>query len=289
MARWWTTNSASFSLSKLRFCPPEKTHDEGVLISENRIGGGTGVIGCFALTQDKNPLPSSALNGGSVVLLLFGPPGCGKGTQSRLIVNWLRIPAISTGEMLRAEVQTGSELGRVAQSIMSSGGLVSDDLVNRMLACRIARPDCESGFLLDGYPRTLEQAEYLDQLLEARRLPRPIVLHLDVPADALVARMISRRQCPQCSRVYNLLHQPPRVEGLCDDDGTALVTRKDDQESVFRERLRAYDDLTRPVLAYYHDYNYHQIRGDRSPAYIFEEISGVLEKVLSRNGHQAVK
>ncbi len=221
-----------------------------------------------------------------MVLLLFGPPGCGKGTQARLISNLLKIPSISTGDMLRAEMQSGSELGKRAQVIMSSGGLVDDSIVNQMLACRIARAECREGFLLDGYPRTVEQAEFLDALLVERGLPGAVVLHLDVPEDALVGRMTSRRQCPQCSRVYNLLHQPPRAAGLCDDCDIALITRKDDREDVFRERLRTYDDITRPVLAHYHDHEYYQIRGDRSPQYIFEEITGVLERVM--NGQQLV-
>ena len=219
-----------------------------------------------------------------MVFLLFGPPGSGKGTQSRMITNWLEIPSISTGDMLRAEIQAASELGKAAQSIMAAGGLVGDDLVNKMLAQRISRPDCEHGFLLDGYPRTVQQAEYLDQLLAARGLPKPVVLHLDVPLDALVGRMTSRRQCPKCGRIYNLLHQPPKNAGVCDDDGTALVTRKDDQEDVVMDRIRTYEKVTRPVLSHYQDQKYYQIRGDRSPAYIFEEITGVLDPLVSQNG-----
>jgi adenylate kinase len=222
-----------------------------------------------------------------VVLLLFGPPGSGKGTQSRLITSWLGIPAISTGDMLRSEIQAGTALGEAAKSIMTSGGLVGDDLVNKMLAQRIAQPDCERGFLLDGYPRTVQQAEFLDSLICQRGLPKPIILHLDVPMDALIGRMTSRRQCPKCGRIYNLLHQPPKKSGFCDDDGCALATRKDDQEDVVRERIRTYDELTRPVLAYYQDRNYHQIRGDRSPGYIFEEITGILEPLVSKNGASA--
>jgi len=222
-----------------------------------------------------------------VVLLLFGPPGSGKGTQSRLITNWLGIPAISTGDMLRAEIQAGTELGNAARSIMASGGLVSDDLVNKMLARRVAQPDCQRGFLLDGYPRTLQQAEYFDALVKERGLPKPIILHLDVPTDALIGRLTSRRQCPKCGRIYNLLHQPPKKAGVCDDDGTPLVTRKDDQEDVVRDRLRTYDELTRPVLAYYQDRNYYQIRGDRSPSYIFEVITGILEPLVSKDGASA--
>jgi adenylate kinase len=219
-----------------------------------------------------------------VVLLLFGPPGSGKGTQSRLIANWLGIPAISTGDMLRAEIQAGTALGEAARSIMASGGLVGDDLVNEMLRNRVSQPDSNKGFLLDGYPRTLEQAQFLDRLLDQRHCSKPFILHLDVPMDALVGRLTSRRQCPTCGRIYNLLHQPPKSAGICDDDGTALITRKDDLEEVVRERLRTYDSVSRPVLAHYQDGYYYQIRGDRSPGYIFEEITGILEPYASRNG-----
>ena len=219
-----------------------------------------------------------------MVLLLFGPPGSGKGTQSGKISQWLGIPAISTGDMLREEIKAGSALGKAAKSIMSGGGLVSDDLVNRMLAERVSAPDCAHGFLLDGYPRTVEQAEYLDQVLTDQQFEAPIILHLDVPMDALVGRLTSRRQCPQCKRIYNLLQMPPKMPGICDDDGTPLTTRKDDQEEVVKERIRTYDEMTRPVLAHYQDRNYYQIRGDRSPGYIFEEISGILEPLVSKNG-----
>jgi adenylate kinase len=219
-----------------------------------------------------------------LVLLLFGPPGSGKGTQAGKISHWLGIPAISTGDMLREEIKAGTALGKAVKSIMSSGGLAGDDLVNRMLAQRVSATDCAHGFLLDGYPRTVEQAEYLDEVLAERQLQSPIVLHLDVPMDALVGRLTSRRQCPSCKRIYNLLHQPPKKAGICDDDGTPLITRKDDSEDVVTERIRTYDDVTRPVLAFYQDRTYHQIRGDRSPGYIFEEITGILEPVVAKNG-----
>jgi adenylate kinase len=186
--------------------------------------------------------------------------------------------------MLREEIKAASELGNAAKSIMASGGLVDDDLVNQMLANRVAQPDCAHGFLLDGFPRTVEQAEYLDGVLNQHHFQAPVVLHLDVPMDALIGRLTSRRQCPVCRRIYNLLHQPPKVAGVCDDDGTPLITRKDDSEDVAKERIRTYDEWTRPVLAYYQDRKYHQIRGDRSPAYIFEVITGILEPVVSKNG-----
>jgi len=191
--------------------------------------------------------------------------------------------------MLREEIKAGTALGNAAKSIMASGGLVGDDLVNKMLAQRVSSPDSAHGFLLDGYPRTVEQAEFLDHLLTERKFNSPIVLHLDVPMDALVGRLTSRRQCPTCKRIYNLLHQPPRRPGICDDDGTPLITRKDDSEEVVSERIRTYDEVTRPVLAYYQDRKYHQIRGDRSPGYIFEEISGILEPLVAKNGSNCCK
>ena len=187
--------------------------------------------------------------------------------------------------MLRAEIAAGTELGNAAKVIMANGGLVGDDLVNEMLKCRVSQPDCGGGFLLDGYPRTVEQAEFLEKLLEERRLPAPTLLHLDVPNDALIGRMTSRRQCPSCNRIYNLLHQPPAKPGICDDCGAALITRKDDAEEVVRDRIRTYEDITRPVLAFYHYRNYHQIRGDRSPGYIFEAITSILEPLIGSNGN----
>lgn len=185
--------------------------------------------------------------------------------------------------MLRAEIRAGTPLGSAAQSIMASGGLVSDDLVNAMLMKRVSEGDCASGFLLDGYPRTVEQAEFLDRVLESNGQPAATVLHLDVPHAALIGRIASRRQCPRCNRVYNLLHEPPKVSGVCDDDGTPLITRKDDQENVVRARLEMYDAVTRPVLAHYQNKNYHQIRGDRSPTYIFEAITGILEDMAGKS------
>ena len=221
-----------------------------------------------------------------MVILLFGAPGSGKGTQARLITEWLHIPSISTGEMLRAEVKSGSDLGKAAQEIMVAGGLVSDHLINQMLAVRISRPDCANGFMLDGYPRTVQQAEFLDCLLKERNLPCPIIFHLDVPYAALIARTTSRRTCPKCGRIYNILHQPSKVPGICDDCGAELIQRKDDTEETFRERLETYDDVTRPVLAWYQDRNYHPIHGDQAPDHIFEQMKEYIEVHHERNGKQ---
>jgi adenylate kinase len=186
-----------------------------------------------------------------LILLLFGPPGCGKGTQAVYLAERFHIPAISTGEMFRAECKAGTELGKAACSILARGGLVSDELVNGIVANRIARPDCKEGFLLDGYPRTVPQAIWFSALLRDRGLPMPVVIHLDVPDEALVTRLTARRQCPQCKHIYNALLQPPKVAGVCDVDGAALLTRDDDREDVVRQRLRAYDELTGPILKWF--------------------------------------
>jgi adenylate kinase len=226
----------------------------------------------------------------SLIILLFGPPGSGKGTQARLIIDWMgewlgyTIPAISTGDMLRAEIAAGTPLGLQTQSITAAGGLVPDDLINAALASRILQPDCRRGFMLDGYPRTVEQAEFLDRLLASQNLPAPIVIHLDVPDDVLVGRMISRRQCSQCGQMFNILSKRPKIAGRCDDDGAPLAVRRDDQENVIRERLRTYREVTRPVIGHYPGNRYFQISGDRSAPYIFEEITRTLESLISPSG-----
>lgn len=211
-----------------------------------------------------------------MILLLFGPPGCGKGTQAAFLAERFRIPAISTGEMFRAECKANTELGRMACSILKSGGLVGDEIVNEIVAKRIAQPDCGRGFLLDGYPRTVPQAMHFSHLLQRRLLPDPIVIHLDVPDAPLVARLTARRQCPKCLRIYNVLSQPPRMEDRCDDDGAALLTREDDQESVIRERLRAYRELTGPVLKWYGQYAVRTVDGSAAP----QQVSRAVEQAV---------
>ncbi len=213
---------------------------------------------------------------GAMIVLLFGPPGCGKGTQAAFIAKRFNIPAISTGEVLRGECKAGTELGKAATAVMAAGGLVGDELINPMVANRIAQPDCARGFLLDGYPRTAAQAEFLSGLLGERRLPKPVAVFLDVPAPVLVRRISSRRQCPACSRIYNLLSQPPKTAGMCDDDGTALIQRGDDNETVVAQRLEAYQRQTGPVIEYYSKQGAVRIDGDRPMDAIWREIEALL-------------
>jgi adenylate kinase len=153
--------------------------------------------------------------------------------------------------MFRAECKAGTEMGKVACSTISKGGFVSDDIVNSVVASRTARPDCAKGFLLDGYPRTVPQAIWFAELVRQRGLPQPVVMHLDVADEALVARLTARRQCPSCLAIYNAISMPPRTPGVCDRDAVPLITREDDREEVIRQRLRAYDELTGPILKWY--------------------------------------
>ena len=179
-------------------------------------------------------------------IVLFGSPGSGKGTQAKLLEECLRVPHVSTGDMLRAKA---SEVPQAAVDKMHSGLLVSDHLVNRMVEERLSLPDAGKGFILDGYPRTVAQAEHLARWFEARRT-RELVIYLAVDYNIVIARLAGRRQCPVCGTLYNIASNPPRVDELCDRDGQKLIVRDDDRESVIRERLDAYERQTRPVLEY---------------------------------------
>ena len=211
------------------------------------------------------------------VLLLLGPPGSGKGTQAERLAKQLNIPAISTGEMIRGEVRGGTELGKKAQSIMITGGLLDDTIVNDIVASRLAKPDCASGFMLDGYPRSVGQAEYLRTLLPKLGYPQPTVVHIDVPSDQLVARTCQRRYCTQCGHIYNLQSQAPKQEGICDLCNAALAQRADDCEDTVRNRLVAYEKSTAPLIGYYSEGDYHHIEGTGTPDTVFAAVLKALE------------
>ena len=213
--------------------------------------------------------------GGQVVVLLFGPPGSGKGTQAARITGSLGVPAISTGNMLRAEIDADTSLGRKAAAILKRGGLVDDGLVNEMLAARLQRPDCRDGFLLDGYPRTVAQSRFLDRLLHEQGFPQPVVIHLDVPFHVLVQRLSARRQCGSCGRIYS-------SGTKCEQCGGTLQQRADDRPEVISERLRTYAEQTDPVVEFYLYGDYHMVNADRPPDEVYKEIEGVLENVLVR-------
>lgn len=186
-------------------------------------------------------------------VILFGSPGSGKGTQAKLLVkSCVPGPHISTGDMLRRHIQAGDTIGQQSEALIKSGKLVPDDLVNELVEKRIAEPDCRSGMILDGYPRTLNQAGVLVELLEENGF-QPAVVHLVVDYEKIVARLSGRRQCPVCGTLYSLKTNPPKVAGVCDRDGALLVTRADDREDVIRERLHEYESQTSPLLNYFRE------------------------------------
>jgi len=191
-------------------------------------------------------------------IVLLGPPGAGKGTQAKRIAEHYGIPQISTGDLLRENVRNATSLGVLAKDIMARGELVPDELLYDMVAQRLREADCKRGFILDGFPRTAAQAGWLDAFLEHeffdnsnRGRCAPIVIRIDVDYNELLLRLTGRRTCPVCGRIYNVHLQPPRVDELCDLDGSKLVIRNDDREEVIRERLFAYERQTRPVAEYY--------------------------------------
>ncbi len=184
-------------------------------------------------------------------VIFLGPPGAGKGTQAKRLAQRYGVPHLSTGDMFRDHVSRGTELGRLAKPIMERGELVSDEIVLGMVEERVSRPDCANGFVFDGFPRTLAQAEKLDLILERRHFGRPLVIHFLVDQDALLRRLTGRRTCIVGGEIYNIYEHPPRVDGRCDNDGGALVQRPDDRPEVIRERLAAYERQTKPLVDYY--------------------------------------
>jgi adenylate kinase len=180
-------------------------------------------------------------------VILLGPPGAGKGTQAQFVCDEYGIPQVSTGDMLRAAVKAGTPLGRKVQQIMDSGSLVSDDIIIALVKDRISQPDCANGFLFDGFPRTIPQAEALvDAGIEIDR-----VLQIDVPEDEIVRRLSGRRIHERSGRVYHLIYNPPKVDEKDDDTGEPLVQRPDDREDTVRERLRVYHLQTYPLVKFY--------------------------------------
>jgi adenylate kinase len=210
-------------------------------------------------------------------LILFGSPGSGKGTQAKLLKEDLGVAHISTGDMLRERVASGDALGRRVASMMQTGGLVPDEAVNRMVEDRTTLEDCTRGFILDGYPRTVAQAEWLAAKLAADRV-QTMVVHLEVDYNVIIARISGRRQCPVCGTLYNLATDASKV--ACDLDGARLEIRTDDRGEVVRERLRAYERQTAPVLAFLRGRGFPtwDVVGGQAPETIARQIEGYIRK-----------
>lgn len=184
-------------------------------------------------------------------LIIMGPPGAGKGTQGKRVAADLGIPVVSTGDILREKKNEASELGRQIRAIMAEGRYVSDEIVIEMLRERISQSDCADGFILDGFPRTVAQADALDHLLERLGTRLNGVVLIEVPKQDLLVRLTGRRICSKCGREYHVEFRPPVVEGVCDADGASLVQREDDKESTIRNRLDVYEQQTMPLIDYY--------------------------------------
>lgn len=211
-------------------------------------------------------------------IILLGAPGSGKGTQSAYLVERYGVPQISTGDILRKAVAANTELGKRAASFMTGGGLVPDDLMLGLIRQRLGEPDATHGFVLDGFPRSIPQAEGLDRVFGERGIVLDRVIRIRVAEVSILARMVSRRVCPSCGAVFNLRSQPPRTEGVCDRCGGALVQREDDSEETVRRRLEVYESSTAPLVAYYEGRGeLTEVEGDQSPREVFAAIVAALE------------
>ena len=214
-------------------------------------------------------------------ILLMGAPGGGKGTQARELVKVWNIPQISTGDLLRANVAEGTKVGKVAKEIMGRGELVPDSLVDEMVAVRLLEPDTARGYILDGFPRTLGQAQWLDARIAAQIESLPVVaVNIQVNYNQLLRRITGRRNCPVCQTIYNVYMHPPKQDGICDIEGAELVQRADDTEEVFKERMRAYEALTAPVVEHYRAQGrFAEVDGDRPIAAIAAGIVAAVERL----------
>jgi adenylate kinase len=217
----------------------------------------------------------------SMRVVLLGPPGSGKGTCAKIIGELYGVPVITTGDMLRATVAQATPLGRTAKGYMDRGELVPDDLVNALVAERLAEPDAANGFILDGYPRSTKQAEALEKHLQKTGKRLDHVLHVQLEDEAIIDRLSKRRSCPRCGAIYHLENKPPRTNSVCDTCATGLVQRDDDRPEVIRRRLEVYGEKTRPLLSFYEKRGeIKTIRGDLP----LDELPAALRRVLNGRG-----
>ncbi len=214
-------------------------------------------------------------------IILMGPPGAGKGTQAEFIKASYPVPHISTGDIFREAVANQTALGVEAKKYMDSGKLVPDDVTIGIVRERLQQADCGQGFLLDGFPRTVVQAEALDEVLVSMNKKIDVALNIDAPIDLLVERMTGRISCKDCKTIYNIKHMPPAVEGICDKCGGELIQRSDDQYDTAKKRIEVYFEQTRPLLDYYSDQSVLiNVNGDQGEAVnVFRDVKAVLDNL----------
>jgi adenylate kinase len=216
-------------------------------------------------------------------ILLLGAPGVGKGTQAKELVAKWGIPQISTGDLLRYHRDHGTPLGKKAKAIMDEGHLVPDDLVNQMVAERLKQPDTQAGYILDGFPRTLGQADWIDQHIGADPAALPVIaVSMQVSYNQLLRRITGRRNCPVCGTIYNIYLHPPKVDEKCDLDGSPLARRSDDTEEVFRERMRTYETQTAPVVEHYRALGrFAEVNGEQPVEAVAAEVMAAVARLRS--------
>jgi|SRR5215472_8121497 len=219
-------------------------------------------------------------------LVLLGPPGAGKGTQAKLIAQRFGIPHLSTGDMFRDAVRRGTPTGRIAKPIMESGRLVPDEIVMKVVEERLAQPDSAHGFIFDGFPRTLPQAEQLDGLLGRLGFGKPVVIDIQVSPENLMRRLTGRWTCSVGGEIYNIYDLPPKVDGICDKDGGKLVQRADDRPEVVKQRLEAYERQTKPLSDYYRRQGVLEVvDGSASMEDVSRKLTKIVDNAASRDGH----
>lgn len=229
---------------------------------------------------------SRRMSEGRRALILFGTPGSGKGTQAQRLSKCLGAPHISTGDILRQHIELGDELGREVQNVLKAGILVPDELVNKLVEQRIDRKDAQGAFILDGYPRTVPQADAMVKMFQGRKIA-PVVIHLKVDYNKIIERLSGRRVCPVCGTLYSTLNShglnPPKIEGICDLEGARLITREDDSATVIRRRLESYDMQTKPLVEYFrgHGIPYHEVDGDSGAPDVIAELICALVKPVA--------
>ncbi len=213
-------------------------------------------------------------------IIMLGAPGAGKGTQARMISEAFGIPQISTGDIFRANIRDNTELGQKAKSYIDQGLLVPDELTCDLVVDRISQPDCAKGYILDGFPRTIPQAEALTKALEERGEQIDYAIDVEVPDTHIIERMTGRRTCPNCGATYHVLFNATKVKDVCDECGSALTQREDDKEDTVRKRLDVYHSQTQPLIEYYEEKGVlHRIEGTRKMNEVFSDITGKLKKV----------